>query len=529
MPGRLTHLSLALTLLLTYPWPGAPAAPGHQGRGPKDPVAELQEWVERCKGNRSELSAEDEDALRQTLADARMLAIGDPERGREVTLALLDLAAARPVERVAKIEFMSLRTSGPDPVRAEAIAAVVELLRSGSGPELAGWIAASVLALPSANPLGRRIVAAQALKGLHLPATRLALFSCAIEPDLGLRDAAVLALEGWEDDSVHRFLLDQLRRNAAEPGWISPRVVRRHFSSVSIPPGSEAARELTGLLRTALESRDWRAAFRALELATALDDQDAVPELLSALRTWSQRRKDGAGRLRLEGDLVAELRRRSGRSIGLFPERWEAWWKSRQAAKAQGNPPVDPAPPTVSGFFGLRPVTDRIVFVLDGSGSMVNALEPGGRTRYEEATQQLLGLLKSLGESTSFRVLIFSDETVAWSDQMRFASPTNLAALRAWMQARRPRGATHLKPGIEAAMRLDARGIVDLARLEADTVIVLCDGATEEGPQWVAPLLDSQNERACLVFHCIQIGAGGDGTLELLAMRTGGEFVRVEP
>ena len=30
------------------------------------------------------------------------------------------------------------------------------------------------------------------------------------------------------------------------------------------------------------------------------------------------------------------------------------------------------------------------------------------------------------------------------------------------------------------------------------------------------------------MFHCVQIGTGGDGTLEKLASGTGGDFVRVD-
>ena len=77
-------------------------------------------------------------------------------------------------------------------------------------------------------------------------------------------------------------------------------------------------------------------------------------------------------------------------------------------------------------------------------------------------------------------------------------------------------------------MHLMPDGMPDLAVLEADTVIVLCDGETEEGPGWVEPFLRSVNQRARVVFHCVRIGAAGDGTLEKLAGGSGGDFVRVD-
>ena len=57
-------------------------------------------------------------------------------------------------------------------------------------------------------------------------------------------------------------------------------------------------------------------------------------------------------------------------------------------------------------------------------------------------------------------------------------------------------------------------------------MIVLCDGETAEGPGWVKSFLERVNALARICFHGVQIGGGGDGTLELLAQGSGGEFVR---
>jgi len=138
-----------------------------------------------------------------------------------------------------------------------------------------------------------------------------------------------------------------------------------------------------------------------------------------------------------------------------------------------------------------------------------------------------MALLESLGPQTRFRVILFSGEARAWSRELRPATKTNLGLVRSWMSHNGPGGATHLQPAVAEAMRLDSRGRVNLSKLEADTVIVLCDGATAEGPGWVEPLMEGPNEAACLMFHSVQIGAGGDTTLERLAEQSGGDFLRV--
>lgn len=497
-------------------------------QGEVDPIVDLSRWTERYSRARRGFDEEQRRELERRVADARMLALAVPERRQQAVVALLELAATRSNGR-AVAELPGERSGQAAEVRALALASAGSLLAAAGGEELASWIALSVLAGREPEGLGRRIAAAELLEGRYLPATKLGLFGAALAPERELREAATLALNGWPDDSVHRFLLDQLRRTSETPGWVSPRIVREHFTLVELQPGTPATAALRAHLRAALEGHDWRAAYRALQLAPALSDEDAVPILLDGLERWSELRKVDAGRLRLEGDLVTELRRRSGRNIGLHVVRWRSWWTSHQARRTRDGGVVEAEELTHAEFFGLRPVTDRVVFVLDRSGSMDFAFSGGDRTRYEEAIAQLMGLLRGLGEGTRFRVILFSGETLVWSHRLKPASKANLSAVEAWIRSRKPRGNTRLRPGVEEAMRLDHRGRVDLKRLEADTVIVVCDGQTQDGPSWVGPLLETAGEEACLTFHGVQIGNTGDGTLERLAEGSGGEFVLVAP
>lgn len=89
------------------------------------------------------------------------------------------------------------------------------------------------------------------------------------------------------------------------------------------------------------------------------------------------------------------------------------------------------------------------------------------------------------------------------------------------------RGGTVLSPAIHEALRLGPKGQVNLEELEIDTVIVLCDGETQDGPTWVTPLLEAIGEETAVRFHGVQIGGFGDGTLQQLADLTGGRFLRV--
>ena len=167
--------------------------------------------------------------------------------------------------------------------------------------------------------------------------------------------------------------------------------------------------------------------------------------------------------------------------------------------------------------------------MIDRSGSMDADFGRRGHTRYEEALSQMVELLEGLGTDTRFGLMLFSNGHARWSSKLRPATSGNLGSALNWAKRKGASGGTHLQPAIRSTLELDRKGRPDLDKLEADTIIVLCDGATEEGSAWVKPLLRRVGPEACVVFHCVQIGPGGDGTLEDLALQTGGEFTRVHP
>lgn len=527
LPGLalLGVLAAAAPLASALPGPAGPLQDPDQDR---ESLEELRRWVERYGRSHRPLDLDDFQELDGFVADLRMQQIAEPDLRHEIVLGLLDLAGARPPGPGSRnFDRLYQPDAQTRSVQKRGRKAVARCLAADGSGDLARWIATSVLSLPGVHPIARRVAAVEVLAGEHHQATRLAIFSCAVAPERALREAAMEALVGWQDDGVHRFMLSQLERSAEDPSWVSPRQVRLHFGSLILPADSAASETLSLVCTEAMLSRDWREALRALQLQSALKDEPAVPPLIEALAVWVGRRKTEGSSRRIEGEIVQELERRSGRSIGAHPERWATWWKLRSSGKER-NPGSrrDPGQVTKS-FFGLRPMTDKVVFVLDRSGSMSQNFGGTGKERHEEAVDQLMALLEGLGPDVRFRVILFDDKVSSWSNALKNATPANLTSVRTWLHNHGPRGGTNLRPAVEQAMRLDRKGRPDLRKLEADTVIVLCDGGTAEGAGWVRPTLASANEEACLKFHCVQVGGGGDGTLRLLASESGGDFVRV--
>ena len=168
---------------------------------------------------------------------------------------------------------------------------------------------------------------------------------------------------------------------------------------------------------------------------------------------------------------------------------------------------------------------NRITFIIDHSTSMGQT--PLGRRidRYKAAVDQLLNYLHAAGEETMFNVILFDSTPMTSTPHLIAATPRNLERAQRALLSRYPRGSTFLRGAVEAALKLDRQGNADPAKVDIDTIVVLCDGQTDSGRGWVRPLLERVNDDLRVVFHCVQIGAESDGSLEDLAEYSGGTFI----
>jgi hypothetical protein len=315
-------------------------------------------------------------------------------------------------------------------------------------------------------------------------------------------------------------------------------LAEKHFSQVRFGAQSRVAERYAKLVRVGLLSKDWRTAVRAAVLQRPLDNELMIPDLIEALSVWKARGENGGQSLRVRNEIRRALKERSGRSFGLDPEDWRTWWALVKSGEVPGFQPQTPGgvpESTEATFFGIRPMTDRVVFVLDRSGSMNTGFGPGtvgrgetGHRRWDEAVNQMVDFLEGLGPKCKFDVVLFHDIAETWKGALVPATKENVRAAREWLKFQRPNGSTRLRAGVDTAVRVDPDGFVDVSKLEADTVIVLCDGQTDEGAAWVEMFLEHVVPLTRIVFHGVQIGSTGDETLIQLARGSGGDFVKID-
>lgn len=415
--------------------------------------------------------------------------------------------------------------------RASAYDALDRVLSGPRAEAWLSWMAHDVLLGRERHSESRRQVALGLLIDHRSEAGKLAILTIARDVEDPLRPAALSSMPAWRDEAVDLFLVGLVGRTFDKRGGAPHpfNLLLERIRDSSAPLGLRATQKLNKRIAYMLISPDWRIASRGIELARGIDPTEGIPLLLDALQVWNRRFEfGGEGSKRVQHEVVRELQRISGMEIGAYARRWRTWW----IAVRQGRAPLRRASAAAEGrtsasFFGIQPSSDRVTFVIDCSGSMGTEWGTSGHSRYQEAIDQMMQYLQASGEDTRFNVILFNDSTERSSAHLVAATTKTLEKARNELLEFVPDLGTKLRPAVELALRMGPGGTFDPKLVTADTVVVLCDGETAEGPRWVRPLLERIHAEARVVFHCVMIGQRGDGTLELLAERSGGDFVRV--
>lgn len=506
----------------------ASALAAHARPAPDDPVEGLRALLRRLRERPEMLAGPALERARANLVDVRLLWSFEPARGADVARVLLDVmgqyldAASEP------------GTTTPSP-EAELRDTARSVLESRLDAPLGRWLATSVLPAASGEPIERRRAVARLFETNTVPSAREPLLVCARETDRDMALAARRALAGWSDDAVHELFFAELGGSGPRRDLALESLAERHFDTTRFGETTPVAGPLAARVRRELVDPDWRTASRAVRLSRPLENEAVVPALIEALSAWTARGKAGLASLRLRHELSRALRERSGRALGLEAGEWRSWWSLVRAGGVRGLSPRGAGglpESTQASFFGVRPQSDRIVFVIDRSGSMNEPYHAGAgqaaRTRFDEAARQLATFLESMGPATKFDVVLFHDLAEAWKGELVPATPENLAAVREWLSWQKPAGGTRLRAGIETALHVGPDRQLVASRIEADTVIVLCDGETTEGSAWVDPFLDLALPATRTIVHGVQLGPDGDGTMPELARRSRGDYVRLD-
>ncbi len=377
------------------------------------------------------------------------------------------------------------------------------------------WALASITIVKSTPPRDEKVVGILSMGRIGAPETmQMLLEYLERKPDPVYCQALARALAETKIDSVREWVArdalqtarpDVLRAALEAMAAIriesaAPRIAEVYERHESKPRGLDiacaAVRALgsmgdTKILLTAVRHEDWRIRMAAADVLLA--DLPPAKECESALKLLFVDAAPGvrraaaqsAGRAKLEsatpeliGMLLKDPRLRgrhaaysalraiSGRDFSHDAAAWKQWWKDRKSDEEARTY-------TFARYYGMSVHSDRVVFIVDVSGSM-NWPWRRDPKRIEVARRQLTRVVREMNKKTLFNLIVYSDKVRMWQKKEVEATAGNVAKALKWVGRTlvKPEGDTHTHAALKAAFAHNP---------EFDTIYLLSDGNPSDG------------------------------------------------
>ncbi|HEX5053110.1 MAG TPA: HEAT repeat domain-containing protein [Planctomycetota bacterium] len=277
-----------------------------------------------------------------------------------------------------------------------------------------------------------------------------------------------------------------------------------------------------------------------------------VPALIRGLEAELTRKKDPwAMDLRLH-KLLEGLTGQTVVRGSIAP--WKEFWAREGAgftvALAGSRAPASAAADKYQKFFNLEIDSDRILFVLDFSGSMAEPVQlqstttgaaPGTpTTKAEIVVRELKKLIMSLPDGALVNLVVFSEGVRVWRQEggrpalVKLDDETRDDLLGNFLDSLRPNGPTNLYGAMDKALDFAGRALFDKYYSAGfDTLCVISDGAPTAGAvvdkDEIRRRVREANQLRKITINCITFGDKNDTDfLKPMAEENGGRHIHVE-
>jgi HEAT repeat protein/uncharacterized protein YegL len=290
---------------------------------------------------------------------------------------------------------------------------------------------------------------------------------------------------------------------------------------------------LPDLLRL-LEDPRWQIRVAVVAALATIGSPEAIEPLIERLAVEP-------GRLR--GDIADALKALTGQDLGISAERWRTWWAANRdrfvrpaGGEAPAGPPAAPEGEPEAGvpsFYGIRIVSQSILFVIDISGSMNEPVTPQdpARTKILVAKYELRNAILALSKEARFNIVFYSLEVHQWRKGMVQAGDREKRAAVEFVEAMTADGATNIYGALERAFHVVGMGSRDKNyELGADTIFFLSDGKPTVGDvldtTQILNAVRRWNELRRVKVHAVGVGGDHDAAfMRELADSSGGVYV----
>ena len=333
--------------------------------------------------------------------------------------------------------------------------------------------------------------------------------------------------------------------------------------------------------RAALDSTEDLVRSQAVRCLREVRRPESIDALIARLAVEVEGVPRNRGTMRIAYDIVGALWDLTGnQNLGPDPSAWATWWNTRRSGFQMPAPRPDlrfgdsggQSEGPTRAFYGLQILTDRPVFVIDRSGSMLSSADvndpqadvrggplppPAGKPSKWEALQR--ELFKTIGElpaNSKFAIVWYSTDVSAFQNgALVDANERNRRAAQQEIMAMQADGLTNIQEALELAFRISTGEnrigpvVTGGARLLADTIYFMTDGAPTVGPglpdaqgnlvlptnggdnrvytQLLLEEISRWNETRNITIHAICVGTGDTAFMQAVAARNNGSYVHV--
>lgn len=294
---------------------------------------------------------------------------------------------------------------------------------------------------------------------------------------------------------------------------------------------------------------DWRIAADLVRFLERHRVADAVPVLIEVMA----RAEVPGGNRTLRTEAHRALRAMTGAVMGADQiDLWRDMWASAKdnfKIVSRRQEPLPDKATVAGGFFGIPVLGQRVVFVIDCSGSMVSPAPQAddtvtglnsAPTRLDIARRECWNAVKEMPPDSYFNLVVFSSNARAWKPELVPATPANKGALRNFLQRLIADGSTNLWEGLSTALEMRTAMTKSRYREPVDEVFILSDGHPSSGEITDAPTIvarvSEQNKHTGIRLNTVFVGSmpseldaiaqpGGNALMRVLAEQNRGKFV----
>ncbi len=218
------------------------------------------------------------------------------------------------------------------------------------------------------------------------------------------------------------------------------------------------------------------------------------PELILLMRE---------GNLRSKVKSFEAMKAVSGVDYGYAPDAWDKWWRDKQAGRLTEFGEIKNRETiSIGSYYNFRIYSDRVLFVVDVSGSM--QWPDYHPNRIEVAKRELKKAIESLSEQTLFNLMTFAGSTAHWEKGEVPASDANKRRALEWAEKfLLPRGGTNTDLALEESLTKNPL---------VDTVFFLSDGIPSAGkvevPEEILVRHRYNNRFRKVIFNTVALAIG---------------------